>query len=213
MARVRVRQHVNPLSQQFQMPITLPQWQEVYADATRPLHLDLGCARGRFAMQMAQAEPEWNFLGLEIRKPLVDEANAWRDREGLQNLHFLFCHVNHSLPGILRSLPLGVLQRVTILFPDPWFKKRHQKRRMVQSDVVHTLAAHLTEGCEVWIASDVGEVAVDMRDRFAAHPAFQPRSSEWIAENPFPVASEREIATLNKGEPVYRTVFLRCGIF
>ncbi|MGC9506309.1 tRNA (guanosine(46)-N7)-methyltransferase TrmB [Baaleninema sp.] len=209
MSPVRVRQHVNPLSRKYQQPVALPDWAQIYPDLTQPMHLDIGCARGRFLFEYAQIEPNWNFLGLEIREPLVDEANDWRDRANLANLHYLFCNVNISIEPILKSLPENLLKRVSIQFPDPWFKKRHQKRRVVQPELVADLAKYLVLGGEVFLQSDVEEVEVEMCDRFAEHPAFRRTSDDWLAENPLAVPTEREIATHNKGEPVYRAIFER----
>jgi tRNA (guanine-N7-)-methyltransferase len=158
---------------------------------------------------MATLEPKWNFLGLEIREPLVQEANNWRNELGLTNLDYLFCNVNNSLPAILGCLPAGVLQRVTIQFPDPWFKNRHNKRRVVQPEVVAELAKSMPAGGVVFLQSDVEAVAVEMRDRFTANPAFQRQSEEWLPENPLPVPTEREKSTLSRGEPVYRALFVK----
>lgn len=210
MPRVRVRQHVNPLSKKYQTPLSPPDWEKVYAQPTEALHLDIGCARGEFLMSMATLQPDWNFLGLEIREPLVEQANAMVSELGLSNLHFLFCNVNNSLPPLLNSFPAGTLQRVTIQFPDPWFKKRQAKRRVVQPELVDTLAAYLTVGGVVFLQSDIEAVAVEMRDRFDAHPAFQRQGTDtWLATNPLPVATEREISTISRGEPVYRALFVR----
>lgn len=206
---IRVRQHVNPLANKYQTPVSPPEWDKIFALPTQPLHLDIGCGKGRFVLQMAQLESSWNFLGLEIREPLVEEANKWRDELGSINLHYLFCNVNNSLLPILSSLPEGVLQRVTIQFPDPWFKNRHAKRRVVQPELVEEIAKYLLPGGIVFLQSDVEVVAVEMRDRFIAHTAFQLQDREWLPENPLPVATEREKSTLSRGEPVYRTIFLR----
>ncbi len=136
MVRVRVRQHVNPLSYKYCSPLTPPDWSEIYLRPTQPLHLDIGCARGRFLLKMASIHPQINFLGTEIRQALVKEANQERDRLQLHNLHFLFCNINVSLSLLLESLPPGVLKFVSIQFPDPWFKNRHSKRRVVQYELV-----------------------------------------------------------------------------
>lgn len=211
MPRVRVRQHVNPLSKKYQIPVSPPNWEKIYAQATQPLHLDIGCARGEFLLRMAQLQPDWNFLGLEIREPLVEYANARVLECGLSNLHFLFGNVNNVLQPLLESLPTGTLQRVTIQFPDPWFKKRQAKRRLVQPKLVDILATYLKGGEIVFLQSDVEAVAVQMYDRFKAHPAFQKQGTDtWLATNPLPVPTEREISTLSRGEPVYRALFLRC---
>ena len=208
MAVVRVRQHVNPLNQKYQTPASPLDWQKIYTKPNQPLHLDIGCARGQFLLQMSQVETNWNFLGLEIREPLVVEANKLRSPLGLTNLYYLFCNVNNSLKSLLSSLPTGTLQRVTIQFPDPWFKNRHAKRRVVQPELVAELAKYLAVGGIVFLQSDMEFVAVEMRDRFAAHPAFQKVGvGEWLTENPLKVPTEREISTLKKNDPVYRALF------
>ncbi|MBD2564041.1 MULTISPECIES: tRNA (guanosine(46)-N7)-methyltransferase TrmB [Nostoc] len=210
MAAVRVRQHVNPLGKKYQTPASPQDLEKIYAKPNQPLHLDIGCAKGLFLVNMAQIEPNWNFLGLEIREALVVEANKLRSELALTNLHYLFCNVNNSLRSLLFSLPSGSLQRVTIQFPDPWFKTRHAKRRVVQPELVAELANYLAVGGVVFLQSDMEFVAVEMRDRFAAHPAYQKvGTEEWLAENPLPVPTEREIGTQKKGQPVYRALFER----
>jgi tRNA (guanine-N7-)-methyltransferase len=211
LAIVRVRQHVNPLSQKYQTPVTPPRWEEVYANPLQPLHLDIGCGKGVFLLEMAQQQPQWNFLGLEIREPLVHQANLWRQALDLTNVHYIFCNVNNSLRPLLESLPPGQLQYISIQFPDPWFKKRHQKRRVVQPEMVNVLAEYLTAGGTVLLQSDIEEVAVEMGDRFQEHSAFVRQSPEWLDTNPLPVATEREQSTRSRGEPVYRTVFVKEG--
>ncbi|MEH2147117.1 tRNA (guanosine(46)-N7)-methyltransferase TrmB [Nostoc sp.] len=210
MAAVRVRQHVNPLGKKYQTPASPQDLEKIYAKPNQPLHLDIGCAKGLFLLNMAKIEPNLNFLGLEIREPLVVEANKLRSELGLTNLHYLFCNVNNSLHSVLSSLPPGSLQRITIQFPDPWFKTRHAKRRVVQPELVADLANYLAVGGLVFLQSDMEFVAVEMRDRFAENPAFEKiGTGEWLAENPMPVATEREVSTQKKGEPVYRVLFER----
>ncbi|MGK7928212.1 MAG: tRNA (guanosine(46)-N7)-methyltransferase TrmB [Spirulina sp.] len=210
MTRVRVRQHVNPLSDKYRIPLVPPDWAQIYANLQQPLHLDIGCARGRFILEMAQLQPDRNFLGLEIREPLVTEANRKRDEVELNNLHYLFCNVNISLPILLKSLPDRVLDCVSIQFPDPWFKKRHAKRRVVQPKLVEELARSLPEGATISLQSDVEAIAKEMYEQFQQHPQFaKPHPEQWLSKNPFPVTTEREKATFAKGEPVYRCLFVR----
>jgi len=207
LARVRVRQHVNPLSSKYQQSLPLPDWNQIYSNLSLPIHLDLGCGRGRFLLEMASLYPEINFLGIEIREPLVIEANELRDQHNLTNLHYLFANVNNSIEDILSSLPSQHLELVMIQFPDPWFKKKHHKRRVVQPETVDSLNRFLRAGSQIFLQSDIKEVAEEMCDRFLAHPCFQPQHLKiWLEENPLGVMTEREVATLNKGEPVYRTM-------
>jgi tRNA (guanine-N7-)-methyltransferase len=204
--RVRVHQHVNPLApfyRQAPKPIEL---EEVFADPTRPLLLDIGCARGRFLLRMAEAQPDWNYLGVEIREPLVAEANRLAGEAGRTNLHYRFCNAMLWLDRLLKNIPEGVLQAVTIQFPDPWFKKKHAKRRMVNEEMIDTIANHLTPGGTVFVQTDIEFLAEEMFELFRTNKRFIEKK---ISKNPFPVKTEREKAVEEKALPVYRTSFER----
>ncbi|MBJ7899791.1 MAG: tRNA (guanosine(46)-N7)-methyltransferase TrmB [Cyanobacteria bacterium RI_101] len=205
MSRVRVRQHVNPLSQKYQTPIAAPPWEKIYADFFQPLHLDIGCARGKFLLTMAEKYPDWNFLGVEIREPLVIEANEQGRSLGLTNLHFLFGNINVEPLNFLRSLPQAP-GRVSIQFPDPWFKTRHSKRRVVQPELVQALADVLAPGSLVFLQSDVALVAREMAAQFENQPEFKPLTR---GDNPWGVPTEREIACQRLGRLVYRRLLER----
>jgi tRNA (guanine-N7-)-methyltransferase len=149
MARVRVHQHVNPLSPYYVFepnPIAL---EAVFTNPNLPIHLDIGCARGRFILKMAQTEKAQNFLGVEIREPLVIEGNRLAKEQHLDNLHYEFCNAMVALDKLLEKIPAGLLQIVTIQFPDPWFKKKHAKRRMVNAELVETVVEKLAENGKI----------------------------------------------------------------
>lgn len=208
----RVRQHVNPLSSKYSTPAIAPDWSAVFSNPQQPLHLDIGCAKGDFVREMAQEVPDWNFLGLEIRKPLVERALMRHEKaveEGaFRNLHFIFGNANNSLKSVLADYPRQ-LQRVSIQFPDPWFKKRHQKRRVVQPELVETLAALMPVGGWVWLQSDIEAVCVEMCDRFDENSSFTREGNDWLAMSPFPAKTDRERVGIEKGLPVYRAKYLR----
>ena len=203
--RVRVHQHVNPLAPFYRQAPKPVDIESVFADPDKPLLLDIGCARGRFLLRMAEAEPQWNYLGVEIREPLVDEANRLASEAGLTNLHYTFCNAMLWLDRLLEGLPPGILQAVTIQFPDPWFKKKHAKRRMVNPEMVDTIANHLAPGGKVFVQTDIEFLAEEMFEHFRAEERF---SENAIDENPFPVKTEREKAVEDKGLPVYRKMYL-----
>jgi tRNA (guanine-N7-)-methyltransferase len=207
-----VRQHVNPLSRFHQRPLLLPPAAQLFADPSRPIHLDIGSARGRFLLALAQAEPQRNYLGVEIRRPLVEAAEADRQALGLEHLRFLFCNANVSLEQWLAALEPGLLERVTIQFPDPWFKKKHHKRRVLQPPLLLALAAALAPGRELFLQSDVPAVIEPMVALVEACGGFsRPEGDErpWRGANPLPVPTEREVHVLSQGLPVYRVLFRR----
>ncbi len=206
MTKLRLRQHVNPLGNRYKIPITLPDWKEIYPKYDLPLHLDIGCARGEFLLKMAQLEPEINFLGVEIRQPLVIEANKERTALGLTNLHYLFCNINVAAENLLKSLP--PLHSITIQFPDPWFKRKHMKRRVVQPELVKILVDYLVDGGKIFLQSDIEDVAREMRDRFSRNPLLvQQHQETWLEHNPFSVPTERELYVIENNKSVYRALF------
>ena len=206
MPRVRVHQHVNPLAPFYRFTPVPIELEKIFADPAQPLFLDIGCARGRFILKMAEIERAQNFLGVEIREPLVEEGNRLAREAGLTNLHYEFCNAMIALDKLLKKLPDGVLETVTIQFPDPWFKKKHAKRRMVNAELVETVVRHLAAGGRIFVQTDIEFLAEEMFELFRSREELREVP---IAENPFPVKTEREKAVEEKGLPVFRTTFLR----
>ena len=207
MARARVHQHVNPLAKYFrELPIEPLELETVYESPMLPLHLDIGCARGRFILELARIDKGTNFLGVEIREPLVDDANAIRDEERLTNLHYEFCNASFDLGVLLSRLPEGTLRTVSIQFPDPWFKKRHAKRRMVKDPLVETIARHLSEDGVVVLQTDIDFVLEEMLEKFERSERFEAFETD---VSPFAVKTERELAVENRSLPVYRYLLKR----
>jgi tRNA (guanine-N7-)-methyltransferase len=206
MPRVRVHQHVNPLAPYYRQspePIDIA---KVFANPDLPLLLDIGCARGRFILKMATAEPSWNYLGVEIREPLVAEANHIAAEQGLSNIHYEFCNAMLWLGRLIENIPDGTLQAVTIQFPDPWFKKKHAKRRMVNRELVDTVVGKLAKGGRVFVQTDIEFLAEEMFELFRADDRLNEVETD---ANPFPIQTERERAVEEKNLSVYRAIFVR----
>ena len=207
-----VRQHVNPLSRFHQLPRPLPAPEALFAEPGLPIHLDIGSARGRFLLALAPLVPGRNHLGVEIRQPLVQAAEADRDAAELGNLRFLFCNANVSLQAWLQSLPEGQLELVTIQFPDPWFKTKHHKRRVLQPALLSALAMALAPGMTLFLQSDVPEVIDPMVELVEGSGCFERPDGDlrpWLAANPLPLPTERERHVLAQGLPVHRVRYHR----
>jgi len=205
---VRIHQHVNPLESKYLILPPIPDWSKIYKNLDAPLLLDLGSAAGHFLIKMAQTYPNWNFLGIEIRKPLVDRANRWREEMSLNNLYFFFGQVQVVIKPVLESLPRGVLHYVTINFPDPWFKKRHRKRRMVNESLVAVLVEFLQPGGKIFIQTDVEELMFDIKSKFETVPTLQ-IYQENMDSNPFGIPTEREISVQRLGRTVHRILYIK----
>ncbi|CAI5981753.1 unnamed protein product [Closterium sp. NIES-64] len=110
--------------------------------------------------------PPLNFLGFEIRDKLVQRADTWRRQLALRNAHFVVANATSALESVLATYP-GPLVAVSILCPDPHFKNKHRKRRVVQRGLVEAIGRVLVPGGHVFVESDVEEVAADMYRQFA----------------------------------------------
>ncbi len=206
--RVRVHQHVNPLAPYYRFEPQPFEIENVFANPDLPLLLDIGCARGRFLLKMTEVEPQWNFLGVEIREPLVIEANRLAEENNLTNLRYEFCNASFALDKLLINLPANLLQKVTIQFPDPWYKKKHAKRRMVTGNLVETVVGHLKVSGTIFIQTDVDFLAEEMFAVFRENANLREIET---SENPFPIKTERENAVEEKNLPIYRRVFEKLG--
>ncbi len=207
-----MRQHVNPLSRFFQVQLELPEPKKLFVDSDLPIHLDIGSARGRFLIQLASIEKKWNFLGIDIRSKLVNHAERERQELDLHNLRFLFCNANVSLRSWMSNLKPGQLQSVSIQFPDPWFKKRHQKRRVFNSSLMIDLAAHLVPGSKIFVQSDVLSVIDPIVELINLSGCFDKTcnsSEHWLKNNPFKITTEREQYAIDNCLPIYRALFIR----
>ena len=207
-----MRQHVNPLSQFFQLPLSLPSKSILFKYSHYPIHIDVGSAKGEFLIELASIYPEWNFLGLDIRKTLVNSAERKRKKLGLENLKFLFCNVNVSLEEWLSDLDYDQLKRVSIQFPDPWFKRKHFKRRVLKNSFINSIARYMSKDGELFIQSDIFKLIESMTNIIDTSNYFDRRfldGLKWLDKNPYSASTDREFFVIDKNLPIYRAMYIR----
>lgn len=116
-----------------------------------PLVLEVGFGDGRFTAELAKAHPEWLILGAEVSAASVLRAYRRLKREGIGNVRLY----HGQGPFALRNLvPPGSLRRVIVNFPDPWPKKRHQRKRLLQEGFFRRLSTRLVEGGDLLLTTD-----------------------------------------------------------
>ncbi len=153
-----MRQHVNPLSRNFNQIESIPSLAEMFSDSKLNLHLDIGCASGDFLFDLALVNTSWNYLGIEIRERLVKTAKSKvRERE-INNLYFVFGNAINILNDVQSKFIIKNLKSISFNFPDPWFKKRHYKRRVVQPEFINKLSNSLPKGSLIFIKTDVKDL-------------------------------------------------------
>ena len=153
-----MRQHVNPLSKNFDEIEKIPPLNEMFDDSKLNLHLDIGCAAGEFLFDLALENTNWNYLGIEIRERLVNTAKLKvRDKE-IKNLYFLFGNAFKILNDFRSKFLIKNLKSISFNFPDPWFKKRHHKRRVIQPEFINSLSNLMKKGSIIYIKTDVKDL-------------------------------------------------------
>jgi len=134
-----------------------------------PLWLEVGIGNGDALLAMAAARPDTDFVGVEVHAPGIGHALLGIERLALTNVKL----VRHDGIEVLQThCPPGALARLMLFFPDPWHKKRHHKRRIVQQDFLDAAAMSLAPDALLHCATDIDDYAAWMHERLDAHPAF-----------------------------------------
>jgi tRNA (guanine-N7-)-methyltransferase len=202
---MRIRQHVNP---------TLLHYAQFRGERPpldgRLVELEIGCADAQFLFERAAIDPSRLYVGLEIREDLVELVNA-KARTLRAPVHATFCHAQLHTTEIF---PAGSVERVYVNFPDPWFKRRHHNRRMVDAALADAVAHALRPGGELFVQSDVWDIALDAMAAFDGDDRFVNRTGEWSfwrGGNPYGVRSWREQNAEETGLPIWRILYERAG--
>ncbi len=197
----RIRKHTNPFN--VQNRIGLIDRMAVFGREA-PLEVDIGCGAADFVFQRAKNNPDRDIIGLEVRKPLVLAAGERREKENQRNAMVYHANAHENLD----LAPKGSIVQFHVQFPDPCFKKRHQKRRILQPKLMRGMAEVLPMGGKVFLQSDVKPLAEEMYYFMAQEPAFK---SLWdpslLVDSPFEERTEWERHHEAEGEPIYRMMF------
>ncbi len=153
-----MRQHVNPLSKHFFEVDPIPPLNKVFENPKFPLHLDIGCASGDFLLELALKNNNWNYLGIEIREKLVLNANLKIKSSDRKNLYFSFGNANNIFEHSDNKSIFNCINSISFYFPDPWFKKKHHKRRVIQTKLINLLSKSMKNGSLIFIKTDVQEL-------------------------------------------------------
>jgi len=201
----RIRLHVNPLTIGYEAF----RGEAARLEPGRLVELEIGCADAQFLFERAAADPSRHYVGVEIREDLVAVVNAKARAAGVP-VHVVFAQAQLHLS---LAVPPGSVDRVYINFPDPWFKRKHHKRRMVDDTLAAAVAEVTRAGAEVFIQTDVWEVALDALDAFErADDVYENCAgawSFWRRGNPFGARSWREQNAEETGLPIWRLLYRR----
>ena len=168
------------------------------------LVLEIGFGMGGATAEIAAALPDHDFIGCEVHEPGVGALLKLIDEKQLANIRI----VQHDAVEVLRDM-IGpeLLAGVHIFFPDPWHKKRHNKRRLIQPEFVTKLVAHLAPGGYLHCATDWQPYAAQMLDVLSAEPLLENTANGYAETPAYRPLTKFEARGLKLGHGVWDLVF------
>jgi len=126
-----------------------------------PLEVEIGCGKGKFLIERAEANPSINFLGIDVVWKWMRYAVHRSDRREIENVKFIKTEAKDFID---HSLPLESVSTFHIYFPDPWPKRRHRKRRLVTGEFLKLLHTRLLDGGLIELATDHEDYFLQMEE-------------------------------------------------
>jgi tRNA (guanine-N7-)-methyltransferase len=171
-----------------------------------PTIVEIGFGMGHTTADIAESLPDKNFIGIEVHTPGVGSLLKMSDERGLTNVRI----VQHDAVEVLQHMVADAsLAGIHIFFPDPWPKKRHHKRRLIQADFVRLLTEKLQSGAYIHLATDWNEYADQMLEVVSASPALTNTAAGFAPRPDYRTESNFERKGLAKGHGVWDVVFRR----
>ena len=169
-----------------------------------PLEFEIGTGRARFLLAEAARRPNRNFLGAEVEHDYARIAQARADALGLTNLRVV------CLDGkkfVLQRLAPSTVDAIHVYFTDPWPKKRHRKRRVVDAAFASAAARALRPGCSLKAASDHADYYAEIALVLGAEPLLRTLTPEEQGE--WSTGTSYEAKFLAQGRPIQKGIWVR----
>ena len=168
--------------------------------------LEIGFGNGLSLAEMAEHHPEQNYFGIEVHRPGVGSLLVQVNKRALQNVR-VSC--NDAVEVLEQQIPDNSLNRVQIFFPDPWHKKRHHKRRLIQPDFVASLITKLKPDGVIHIATDWQNYAEHILQVLVADARLLNTAAEYAKKPDYRPSTKYEERGLRLGHGVWDLVFVK----
>jgi tRNA (guanine-N7-)-methyltransferase len=202
---VRIRQHVNPLKSDLLDIADVPR---VVAPPGRALEVELGAAEAHFLIDRARMDAATSFVGVEIRRELVEAVNAACAAGGPANVRSVFANISVDMGRLFAD---GSVRRFFLNFPDPWFKSRQHKRRVIGPGLMTEIGRALGAGGELYVQTDIFALALDAMAALESDDGFANAAGSWtfLRESPYDAKSRRERQCETDGVRVWRLLYVK----
>jgi tRNA (guanine-N7-)-methyltransferase len=171
-----------------------------------PVVLEIGFGMGETTAAIAAAHPHIDFLGVEVHLPGVGALLRQVERQGLTNVRV----VRHDAVEVVAAMiPEASLSGIHVYFPDPWPKKRHHKRRLLQPAFVHALAARLRPGGYLHVATDWAPYAEEVLATVSAEPLLRNTAEGYAPRPPWRPLTKFEQRGMRLGHEVFDVIAVK----
>jgi len=171
-----------------------------------PLIVEIGSGMGETSLAIARAHPENDYIAIEVHLPGVGSLLKAVDEAGLTNLRV----IRHDAVDVLeKMIPDGSLAGLHVFFPDPWPKKRHNKRRIIQPPLAALMARKLAPGGYVHLATDWQAYAEHMLEVLSAEPSLENSAKDYAPRPAYRPQTKFEARGLKLGHGVWDLVYRR----
>jgi tRNA (guanine-N7-)-methyltransferase len=171
-----------------------------------PVVLEIGFGMGETTAEIAAAHPHVDFVGVEVHRPGVGALLRRVEAANLANVRV----IRHDAVEVVGAMIApDSLTGIHVYFPDPWPKKRHHKRRLLQAPFVHALAQRLVKGGYLHVATDWAPYAEDVLAALAGEPLLVNRAPAYAERPPWRPQTKFERRGVALGHPVFDLLFER----
>jgi tRNA (guanine-N7-)-methyltransferase len=189
--------------------LTLPwptPWIELFG-VDRPLILEIGFGYGAFLLHLARQNPNANIIGIEIANKCLTAVETAIERQKIMNIRVIHSTAETALHHLFQT---STINQVHINFPDPWFKKRHDHRRLMQRDTLDVIVNRLQPGGTFNLATDIIEYAAMSAELLAATPGLENTlPTLWVSSMPGRVTTKYEGRARRDGRNCYYFTYRR----
>jgi tRNA (guanine-N7-)-methyltransferase len=185
---------------------TLLDLQQIFGRAESKKILEIGFGMGETTAKIAQTLPDCDFIAAEVHTPGVGSLLKLIEENNIPNIRI----IQHDVVEVLQHMvPEASLDGVHIFFPDPWHKKRHHKRRLIQAEFVKVLCNKLKPGGYLHVATDWQEYAEWVLDVLKAEPQLQNTATDYAEKPSYRPLTKFENRGIKLGHGVWDMVFTR----
>ena len=173
-----------------------------------PTIVEIGFGNGSALASMAEDNPQCNFLGIEVYRPGIGSALLKLKQHGITNVRVI---MDDAVPVMQKWIDKNCLSKILIFFPDPWPKKRHNKRRLLQAPFLNTAVERLKLGGHIHVATDWEDYALNILDLFQRESRLRnlDNGNRFVPRPGYRPQTKYEQRGLRHGHAVWDVIFER----